>query len=99
MIAGLLLVIAVGPQPSPNIAQPLLTPEKNPSLALSPPSAILFFVYLGFEEVANLAEEVREPARDMPPAILWSLAITTLLYTLVACGSGRRWLRLSELAN
>ena len=27
---------------------------------------------------------MREPARDMPPAILWSIAITTLLYILVS---------------
>src|SRR5690606_37959641 len=47
-------------------------------------SALIFFVYLGFEAVANISEEVREPARDIPRAILWSLGITTLLYVLVA---------------
>ena len=28
-------------------------------------AALLFFVYLGFEEIANLAEEVRDPGRDL----------------------------------
>ena len=80
-VSGLLLVIAAG-LTRPHIAQPLLTPDIHPGIASG--AAILFFVYLGFEEIANLAEEVHEPARDMPPAILWSIAITTLLYILVS---------------
>ena len=49
-----------------------------------PAAAVIFFVYLGFEEVANLAEEVRNPARNIPRALFISLGITTLLYVLVA---------------
>ena len=80
-VSGLLLVIAAGAT-KPQIAQPLLHPDIQPGMMAA--AAILFFVYLGFEEVANLAEEVHEPARDMPPAILWSIGITTLLYILVS---------------
>jgi amino acid transporter len=47
-------------------------------------AALLFFVYLGFEEVANLVEEVRKPSRDLPLALFASIAITTALYVLVA---------------
>ena len=47
-------------------------------------AALLFFVYLGFEEVANLAEEVRHPARDLPVALFVSMAVTTALYVMVA---------------
>jgi len=47
-------------------------------------AALLFFVYLGFEEIANLAEEVRNPGRDIPIALFVSLAITTLLYVAVS---------------
>ena len=80
-VSGLLLVIAAG-FTKPQIAQPLLNPDIQPGIMAA--AAILFFVYLGFEEVANLAEEVHEPGRDMPPAILWSIAITTVLYILVS---------------
>lgn len=80
-VAGLLLVVVAG-FTKPQIAQPLLSPDIQPGIMAA--AAILFFVYLGFEEVANLAEEVREPARDMPPAILWSIGITTVLYILVS---------------
>jgi basic amino acid/polyamine antiporter, APA family len=80
-VSGLLLVVAAG-FTKPQIAQPLLSPDIQPGIMAA--TAILFFVYLGFEEVANLAEEVREPTRDMPPAILWSIGVTTVLYILVS---------------
>ena len=47
-------------------------------------AALLFFVYLGFEQIANMSEEVRHPARDLPLALLVSLGVTTALYIAVA---------------
>ena len=47
-------------------------------------TALVFFSYLGFENIANLAEEAKEPARDLPRAILISLAVASILYVLVA---------------
>ncbi len=79
-IGGLLLVIAAGSTQGDLIA-PALAPL-NPGVM--PAAAIIFFVYLGFEEIANMAEEVRHPARDLPLAIFASLGITTLLYVLVS---------------
>ncbi|WP_370287822.1 amino acid permease [Nocardioides sp.] len=46
-------------------------------------AAIVFFAYSGFEAVANLGEEAREPARDMPRGIIGTLLLCTLLYVLV----------------
>ncbi len=43
-------------------------------------AALLFFAYLGFENLVNLAEDAKDPARDLPRAILVSVAVTTLLY-------------------
>jgi amino acid transporter len=79
-VAGLLVVIAAG-LTRENIAEPLLTPPQ-PGVLLG--AAILFFVYLGFQDIANLAEEVRHPARDLPRAILTSIGITTFLYVMVS---------------
>jgi APA family basic amino acid/polyamine antiporter len=45
---------------------------------------VIFFAYLGFEDLANLAEEVKQPQRNLPRAILLALAITTVLYVLVS---------------
>ncbi len=47
-------------------------------------AAILFFAYTGYARIATLAEEVREPSRTIPRAILISLGSATLLYFLVA---------------
>jgi APA family basic amino acid/polyamine antiporter len=47
-------------------------------------ASIIFFAYIGFDAVSTSGEEVREPARDLPRAIIGSLAIATLLYILVA---------------
>jgi basic amino acid/polyamine antiporter, APA family len=47
-------------------------------------AAVVFFAYIGFDIVATTAEETRRPQRDMPIGIIASLAITTLLYFLVA---------------
>lgn len=46
-------------------------------------AAIVFFAYLGFDAIANSAEEVREPQRNMPRGILTSLLIATVLYVIV----------------
>ncbi|UAL30462.1 amino acid permease [Nocardioides rotundus] len=43
-------------------------------------AAIVFFAYSGFEAVANLGEETREPGRDMPRGLIGTLALCTALY-------------------
>lgn len=47
-------------------------------------AAIIFFAYIGFDAVSTAAEEVRDPKRDLPRGILWSLVISSSLYILVA---------------
>lgn len=52
-------------------------------------SIFAFFAFLGFDDLVNMAEEARDPARQMPRAILWSLAITSALYALVTWAAVR----------
>jgi APA family basic amino acid/polyamine antiporter len=47
-------------------------------------AAIIFFAYIGFDAVSTAAEESRNPQRDMPRAILGSLAVCTVIYIVVA---------------
>jgi APA family basic amino acid/polyamine antiporter len=47
-------------------------------------AALVFFSFLGFENIANLAEEAKNPKRDLPRAIFLSLIIASVLYVLVA---------------
>jgi amino acid transporter len=79
-VSGLLLVIAAGLAQG-SLFEPLLVP---PPPGVLPAAAIVFFVYLGFEGIANLTEEARDPSRDLPRSIFYSIGITTLLYVLVS---------------
>ena len=45
---------------------------------------IIFFAYIGFDALATAAEECKNPQKDLPIGIIGSLAITTIVYVLVA---------------
>ena len=47
-------------------------------------AAVVFFAYIGFDAVSTVAEEVRNPKRDLPIGIIGSLIICTFVYMLVA---------------
>src|SRR5437763_2010996 len=47
-------------------------------------AAIIFFAFIGFDSVSVHSEEAREPARDVPKGIIWSLIICTILYIAVS---------------
>ncbi len=47
-------------------------------------AAVVFFAYSGFEAVANLGEETKDPGKDMARGLLGTLVICTTLYVL-AC--------------
>ena len=47
-------------------------------------AAVVFFAYIGFDAVSTVAEETKNPARDLPVGIIASLIICTILYVLVA---------------
>jgi APA family basic amino acid/polyamine antiporter len=47
-------------------------------------ASIVFFSYIGFDSISTHSEEARRPQRDVPVAILASLALCTLLYVGVA---------------
>lgn len=50
-------------------------------------TTLLFFAYLGFEQLANLGEEVRDAKRKVPMAILLAVGITSVFYVVVAISS------------
>ncbi|HXT62936.1 MAG TPA: amino acid permease [Pyrinomonadaceae bacterium] len=47
-------------------------------------AAIIFFAYIGFDSVSVHSEEAREPAKDVPKGIIYSLIICTILYIAVS---------------
>jgi APA family basic amino acid/polyamine antiporter len=44
----------------------------------------VFFAYIGFDAVSTTAEECRDPQRDLPKGMIYSLIICTVLYILIA---------------
>jgi basic amino acid/polyamine antiporter, APA family len=44
----------------------------------------VFFAYIGFDAIANSAEECKNPERDLPRGILGSIIICTVLYILIS---------------
>ncbi|MBN6057863.1 amino acid permease [Nonomuraea sp. RK-328] len=47
----------------------------------------VFFSYIGFDAASTAGEEAKNPKRDLPLAIILSLAIVTILYVLVAAAA------------
>ena len=87
-VGGLLLILAVA---GGSLAE---LPARLPEL-IPPPDGIVwqgillgaflaFYAFIGFEDMVNVAEEVKEPTRNLPLAILIAIGVSTLLYLLVA---------------
>ena len=83
-VGGLLIVIFWGF----GVAEPAGVPPS----AMIPPlqgdhwtgigaaALLAFFAFVGFEDMANVAEEVKDPGRSMPRAIIWTLVLATVIY-------------------
>ncbi len=87
-LGGLLLVLAVAGE---NLSQlpsrlPEMLPSAEPAVwaALFAGAFVAFYAFIGFEDIVNVAEEVREPERNLPRAVIYSLAAATGLYMLIA---------------
>lgn len=76
---GLVLVVAVG---LPHIGDHSLT-DGSATGVLSA-AALVFFAFIGFDEVVTLSDETNDPARVIPRALLLALAISTALYVAVS---------------
>lgn len=47
-------------------------------------AALVFFAFIGFESIVKLTEETREPVKNIPRAVIFSIILSTILYVLVA---------------
>lgn len=69
---------------------PALAAALDPGAALGEPdlllhaTALMFVAFTGYGRIATLGEEVRDPARTIPKAIVLTLALSTALYIGVA---------------
>ena len=55
----------------------------NGWLGIRTGAALIFFAYIGFDAVSTAAEEAKQPQRDLPRAMIWSLIVTSIIYMVV----------------
>jgi APA family basic amino acid/polyamine antiporter len=79
-VAGLLVVIAIG---ATHLGSRSVTSDASVSGVMGG-AALVFFAFIGFDEVITLAEETRDPTRTIPRALLAALGISSVLYMAVA---------------
>jgi APA family basic amino acid/polyamine antiporter len=79
-VGGLVLVVAIG---LPHVGDVDLFTGPGVGGVLGA-AALVFFAFIGFDEVITLAEETRDPTRTVPRALLLALGVSTVLYIAVA---------------
>ena len=79
-VGGLVLVIILG---ADHVGEVNLL-QGNGLSGVIAGSALIFFAFIGFDEVITLSEETIDAHRTVPRALLLALAISTLLYVCVA---------------
>ena len=82
-IVGLLItaVVASAPSVTPTNFSPFLP---NGYVPIGVSAALIFWSYLGYENVSNVAEEFKNPEKDFHRSILFSVIVIGLLYISVA---------------
>ncbi|MFW9896772.1 MAG: APC family permease [Candidatus Thorarchaeota archaeon] len=81
--SGLIIIIVIG-IPLFGRVNYFALPPTSTFGAMFSSVALIFFAYIGFEDIANIAEEVKEPHKNLPRAIIYSIIITTIIYCLTS---------------
>lgn len=61
-----------------------LTMSTTPGLGVLTAAGLMFFAFAGYARMATLGEEVKDPRRTLPRAIVGALVVVLALYALVA---------------
>lgn len=88
--AGLLFIIAVGMQFWGSVDY-FETPARLeggssaiPMMLILQGAVLMFFSFIGFEDILNVSEEVKNPRRDVPMGLIGAMVVATLIYMAVA---------------
>jgi amino acid transporter len=84
---GLILVVAAGISYWGSVnyfATPAGLGSDPASLLIMQGAVLAFFAFIGFEDMYNVAEEVRNPERNLPLGLILAMAGAALLYIAVA---------------
>ncbi|MEF8790375.1 MAG: amino acid permease [Haloarculaceae archaeon] len=63
--------------------QPFFPPELGGAGAILPGTALVFVSFLGFAKITTVAEELKNPGRNLPLAVIGSVLIVTVMYAII----------------
>jgi len=63
--------------------KPFFPEETGGAAAILPGTALVFVSFLGFAKITTVAEEIKNPGRNLPLAIIGSVAIVTTMYAII----------------
>ena len=86
-IAGLVFVVVYGVMLKPDLLSDfgsLIPPlELGAWTGIVSAGLLAFFAFVGFEDIANVAEEVKNPRKTLPRAIILTLVVASVTYLMV----------------
>jgi len=87
-LTGLLIVIVagalfLGKSPEHSVATTIEASGAVSWTSVAKGAALSFFAFIGFEDMVNVAEEVKDPEKNMPRAIITALAVAGMVYLAV----------------
>ncbi|GMG87074.1 APC family permease [Biformimicrobium ophioploci] len=99
-VGGLLFVIYATRNSAPVLAwgEIFTVPERGALAGVLVGSFLAFYAFIGFEDMVNVAEEVKNPRRALPLAILIAICCSTFLYMALAALAVRT-MPVAELAE
>jgi len=83
-IFGLVLIIFLGLPKVGNVNY-FQSPLGMPGILSA--AALIFFAYIGFEDIVNIAEETKSPKKNIPYALILAIVIAVIIYILTAVAS------------
>ncbi|MEM0119930.1 MAG: amino acid permease [Thermoprotei archaeon] len=94
-VAGLVIVVVSG---IGSIGKTHYEPPQGGMGGIIAAAELVFFAYIGFDNMSNIAEDTKNPERNIPRGLLIAVLVTTLLYVLVGV-SATSLTSTSELAS
>lgn len=88
-VGGLFIIIFLGFKIIGNVNYLDMTSPMNPSGELAPAlilngAVLTFYSFIGFEDILNVSEEVKDPKRTIPRALITAILVSSIIYILIS---------------
>ena len=85
LLVGILTVFSILGflQADVSTLRPFFPPEVGGTVAILPATGLIFVSFLGFAKITTVAEELKNPGRNLPIAVVGSVVIVTIMYAVI----------------